>query len=116
MTKSARVDRSTSLFISLALAVSGVVLAPLSPAAAGNIANFITFNDYPLSTGSLIYDGTGESGVNVAADISSGLSTGTGTKGSASLSSNGTEMFFRMRVSANPADGTGGGFVAQQWL
>lgn len=116
MIKTARADRSTSLFISLTLAVSVVVLAPLSPAAAGNIANFITFNDYPLSTGSLITDGTGESGVNVAADISSGLSSGTGTKGSASLSSNGTEMFFRMRVSADPADGTGGGFVAQQWL
>ena len=66
---------------------------------------------YTYSNGKAIMDAAGEKGISPPnSDISSGLASGTGTLPSVYLNSDGTNVYFRLRVAGNPSDPTKGGF------
>ncbi|MCP8970066.1 Ig-like domain-containing protein [Ectobacillus ponti] len=74
------------------------------------------FDTYTKKNGQLIFDEAGESGISPgAADLTSGLDDGTGTKPTVYYSSDGTNMFFRIRIKDDPYD-VKGGYTSTFWL
>ncbi|MCA0982865.1 tandem-95 repeat protein [Halobacillus yeomjeoni] len=102
---------------------SSLVISPLgNSVSATNSPNTssewdsVTFIPYVKNNGELIYDPANEPGISPdEVDFVSGYSKGSGDKPSFYIASNGTDMFFRMRLMENPYDRKGG-FLSSVWF
>ncbi|MBH0229758.1 Ig-like domain-containing protein [Halobacillus yeomjeoni] len=102
---------------------SSLVISPLgNSVSATNSPNTsstwdsVIFIPYAKNNGELIYDPANEPGISPdEVDFVSGYSKGSGDKPSFYIASNGTDMFFRMRLMENPYDRKGG-FLSSVWF
>ncbi|MDH4335451.1 MAG: hypothetical protein OEW24_09425, partial [Chloroflexota bacterium] len=97
----------------LALALAPAVLAVGSPQGDSAAAWPGTWNAYRFTDGSAVIDAENEAGISPpSVDISSNGET----NASVFLASDGTNVFFRMRLLGTPVDAAKGGFDSTFWL
>ena len=111
-----RVRRATAILLSVLVCTMGLatgavaVSSPLGDSAAPWPT---AWRGYTLDTGDQIMDEEGEAGISPPGiDISSNIETAS----SVLLASDGTNVFFRVRVQADPRDAAKGGFDSAFWL
>ncbi len=101
-----------ALFVAQVVAVSTVIAAN-SPNGDASTAWPSTWTTYTLANGSAVIDAENEPGISPPGfDISSNA----GTAGSVYLAGDGTTLFVRLRVRADPRDASKGGFDNGFWL